>query len=111
MSRETFADGLKAALAADDQIPPATPVDAVVAHAEGALRAIGFAPDVAYMPVPRCDGCAHWLASRTANGQSRIAVGRCAMPFSTAPPQRVLLGRTPFLTRADYGCVEWKERA
>jgi hypothetical protein len=47
-----------------------------------------FKPGVAYMPVPRCDSCQLW---------GKYEPGDCP----------VILGPTA----ADFGCVQWKEKA
>lgn len=51
-----------------------------------------FKPDVAYMPVPRCETCAHWQSSTKACAALRSGPLSC---IYTAP---------------DFGCVKWKAR-
>lgn len=51
-----------------------------------------FKQDVAYMPVPRCDSCAHYTQSTQ----------ECAA-LRTGPLNVIF-------TSPDFGCVKWKER-
>lgn len=78
-----------------------------------------FKPDVAYMPVPRCETCAHWhgpqqhsngraagVGERSAHhGVSRFRIrGQCTEP--TISPEQM----DEFMTLPDFGCVDWKEK-
>lgn len=62
-----------------------------------------FKVDVAYMPVPRCDLCAHWVPVKhlehTWSACEELSTGTVA---STE-------GDDVIQTRADFGCVQWKE--
>ena len=64
-----------------------------------------FEPDVAYMPVPRCDSCAHWIPVKhlehTWSACEELSTGRVA---STE-------GDDVIQTRADFGCVQWKAKS
>lgn len=46
-----------------------------------------FKPDVAYMPVPRCETCRHWQ-------QGKHAGDYCRLLYITIP--------------TDFGCVRWE---
>lgn len=52
-----------------------------------------FRTDVAYMPVPRCDGCAQWTPSTQECAELRE--GKIFSRIFTAP---------------DFGCVRWSPR-
>lgn len=61
-----------------------------------------FQDGVAYMPVPRCDGCKHWEQYELEN------VGIClearkSILCSTG-------GNTDFETKEDFGCVRWEKK-
>lgn len=49
-----------------------------------------FKTDVAYIPVPRCDSCAHWTGMPS-------YWGSCKQLVITTPP--------------DFGCVQWRAHA
>lgn len=54
-----------------------------------------FKPDVAYMPVPRCDQCAHWVKNTTDdNGTCYHGVEQ---GFGWTTPS--------------FGCVQWKAKS
>lgn len=57
-----------------------------------------FKADVAYMPVPRCDGCRHWASDS----------GACTFIRIDAP--KMPRGSLLLLTTADFGCVRWKTK-
>lgn len=59
-------------------------------------------PDVAYMPVPRCDLCARWKRHRSSLLMGRVAAGDCRGIERFAAINA---------TREDFGCVQWKERS
>lgn len=48
-----------------------------------------FKPGVAYMPMPRCETCAHWI-------ELPYYWGRCNPLAIETPP--------------DFGCVQWKAK-
>ncbi len=52
-----------------------------------------FEVDVAYMPVPRCDSCAHWSGGSHSDGV-------CAK----------VIQLNGMLVPKDFGCVQWKEK-
>lgn len=59
-----------------------------------------FEEGVAYMPVPRCETCAHWSEFRNVDGEGECK--KMQMPTS---------GGVYYLqTTADFGCVQWKAR-
>ena len=64
-------------------------------------EAAPFKPDVAYMPVPRCESCRHW---DNIGGTNRFH-GWCRLaqhdPYSMA-------AFTSMVTHADFGCVAWR---
>lgn len=60
-----------------------------------------FKPDVAYMPVPRCEACAHWKLHKHATIESPGHYGQCMMPATVANIQS---------THEGFGCVQWKEK-
>lgn len=57
-----------------------------------------FKPDVDYMPVPRCETCAHWRPdSELTGGCMRVTIqGKVGIFY--------------FSTTANFGCVDWKEK-
>lgn len=60
-----------------------------------------FDPNTDYMPVPRCDQCRHW-------DKGNVSVGgnyrTCVEP--TISPEQM----DEFMTRADFGCVQWEAK-
>lgn len=67
------------------------------------LKHCPFEPDVAYMPVPRCDGCRHWDPSPP-NAYSRPS-GVCKVVAIYTER-----GRLPLGTAEDFGCVRWEAK-
>ncbi len=62
-----------------------------------------FKPDVAYMPVPRCETCAHWDNLATENkhhGACRLYEHDVYAPVSFSR----------MVTTENFGCVRWKEK-
>ena len=51
-------------------------------------------PDVAYMPVPRCDTCRHW--------ERHASNGVCSRHSDKT--------REALCTEGDFGCVQWDVR-
>ncbi len=60
-----------------------------------------LAPDVAYMPVPRCDTCAHW----TLRPEYVEPHGAC-----TAEEIGSDCNDYTIIVPADFGCVQWKSK-
>lgn len=64
-------------------------------------------PGDAYMPVPRCDGCAHWKRSimpdRGPCGMSMRKDGALSIFLPSMQPAQVW-------TKADFGCVQFEAR-
>ena len=58
-------------------------------------------PDVAYMPVPRCDSCGHWELDPA----YMDPVGRCLNKESKIGSD---CNDYTIMTDADFGCVQWK---
>lgn len=74
----------------------------------GEIRAIvanhaPFKPDVAYMPVPRCDSCSRWR--RALIDESR---GRCTLQTDPSSKIWTVDGDPAIMTKCDFGCVQWK---
>lgn len=67
-------------------------------------------PDIAYMPVPRCETCAYWRRFAGELLPTRLErVGTCQM--SLDPPDRhnaLVYGNLE--TEFDFGCVLWKAK-
>lgn len=73
-------------------------------------------PDTAYMPVPRCDGCAFWKAGKrqfwkTTDHSKPPAFGEC----TAARPPKVLLRadgekHVRMITLDSFGCVQFEAR-
>ena len=61
-----------------------------------------FLPDVAYMPVPRCDQCAHWERYGEADNEQ---IGKCFVHAKTA-----YSCRSGLKTHESFGCVEHKAK-
>lgn len=53
-----------------------------------------FQPDVAYMPVPRCDGCRHW---ETLDHMPNV-------------DHKAVCGLLLRLTSQDFGCTAWEAK-
>ena len=77
-----------------------------------ALRRAGFEPDVAYMPVPRCDKCKWWERcvrtprwAHTEESTSPYTFGNCGCPESKVEGSD---DGCSIVTDADFGCVQWK---
>ena len=69
-------------------------------------------PGVAYMPVPRCDGCKWWNtfvfgAGGCCDSPERM---RCATAVASADIQDAQL-TVELRTNADFGCVLWEKKA
>lgn len=62
-------------------------------------EAAPFQPDVAYMPVPRCDQCKHW-------GMPLKNVGVCVKQELKVPT----IGKMLLSTSANFGCVMWEAK-
>lgn len=74
-----------------------------------------FKPDVAYMPVPRCDQCRYWghRVDGTPHGNKGGVIA--GAPMSTCEHSRDKLrygGRENGLlwTDEDFGCVQWEAK-
>jgi len=70
-----------------------------------------FKPDVAYMPVPRCDGCRHWDHECVTG----VGTAECFRPEMSAKVDVTPLntGETininfQMRTKADFGCTLWE---
>jgi hypothetical protein len=61
-------------------------------------------PDVAYMPVPRCSTCRHWHGA--AEGSNETSDGRRTCVEPTIGTDQM----DEFMTRPDFGCVQWEEK-
>ncbi len=65
-----------------------------------------FQKDVAYMPVPRCDSCAHWMKPILP-----VIYGECRkLSYQEFPQPCSTDEDNCFQTIADFGCVEWEAR-
>ena len=66
-----------------------------------------FKPDVAYMPVPRCETCAWWERSKIFSTHGECQYAR------TDDLDRKLWATAydGVLTEADFGCTEWKVKS
>lgn len=73
------------------------------AQAGAALAFVKELQDIAYMPVPRCDGCAHW---RPNEDRSRGACGRANAEDTKMWAELY----DAVLTEPDFGCVQWKAK-
>lgn len=62
----------------------------------------------AWMKVPRCETCVHWTLT-----QDRSTVGDCEVIYHS---DRIQVGtkmvdlKTPLVTVAAFGCIQWKEK-
>jgi len=71
-------------------------------------------PDVAYMPIPRCETCAYWKTRDGIQECDRAIEGTYILDqselrfyvYTNDDPSGVGLA-----TRADFGCVEWKAKS
>ncbi len=77
--------------------PYATVYDAIVKHCP-------FKPDVAYMPVPRCETCAHWERAEYPRPGVHPA-GRCLNKVVWHQ-----YDKADIFTFEDFGCVQWKAK-
>ena len=89
-----------------------------------------FKPEVAYVPVPRCDQCAHWKPFEEDLQPARVGgivehlkaynlwpaelvltkLGDCKL--STADESKMgAFDELPVATHHDFGCVQWKAKA
>lgn len=69
-------------------------------------RGVECSEGVAYMPVPRCDACAHWTPPTPP-----IALGSCAALRTTGQPSICTADEWgEFDSRADFGCVKWSAK-
>jgi len=65
-----------------------------------------FRSDVAYMPVPRCDGCRHWTRGVIPVIKKPSCGGTCANP-----ELRAIVGEQQTMeTAEDFGCVQWEAK-
>ena len=72
--------------------------------AEVIVKHCPFKPDVAYMPVPRCDGCKHWAPLKEPDHTwSDCLVLSTGTVVSTE-------GDEVIQTRKDFGCVQWEAK-
>lgn len=64
-----------------------------------------FKRDVAYMPVPHCESCAHWR-------HMHANQGGCGYANNGEDIERRLWADMydDVVTSADFGCVQWKEK-
>lgn len=70
----------------------------------------GFEPGVAYMPVPRCDGCRWWRLDAD-NGRHRE--GECHRELEPGSGFRIdqdYTSGTRIMTAPDFGCVQWEAK-
>lgn len=81
------------------------------------LEHVPFEDGVAYMPVPRCDGCKHWSAMGIWSPRDIGVCGR--LKSFNDPAQPVSLWTvsmwndnqdTQLRTHRDFGCVAWEEK-
>lgn len=63
--------------------------------------------DVAYMPVPRCDGCKHWALDSVYIRR----IGICAMQNSSEGQVSSDCGDYTIMTESDFGCVQFEAKA
>lgn len=63
-----------------------------------------FPPDVAFMPVPRCEHCQHWEQhdSFTPTGECRQIEANDNGPVN---PSAIMPVEASLTTRSDFGCV------
>jgi hypothetical protein len=66
-----------------------------------ALNIMRFKPDVAYMPVPRCDKCKHWYV----RPEYIEPHGACMADFISSDCNDYTI-----IVSADFGCVKWEAR-
>lgn len=67
-----------------------------------------FKEGFAYMPVPRCESCAHWDPSL----DPKSPLGDCDLPDVDGIVQLESWDDAgSLITRKDFGCVEWKEKS
>jgi hypothetical protein len=69
-----------------------------------------FKPGVAYIPVPRCDRCAHWREFEGLWPPYLVLplLGDCAQ--STSDGSKMSAGSRIIKTQHDFGCVQWKAK-
>ena len=61
-----------------------------------------FKPNVAYMPVPRCDSCKWWHGG--ADGLNESLDGRKTCTEPTVPGEQM----DEFMTLPGFGCARWE---
>lgn len=69
-----------------------------------------FKPDVAYMPVPRCDGCKHW--SRWIEGEPNGSCELTKDAWQTENKAKFYAegGYVRVDTEANFGCVQFEAK-
>lgn len=88
--RRELTDGIRVPMSRSIKISPAEVGEIITVM----LRHLPFAVDVAYMPVPRCDGCRHWREFKNATG-----MGLCDKVDQLSTP-----------VPGDFGCVQWEAK-
>lgn len=61
--------------------------------------------DVAYMPVPRCDGCRHWSQYKSPYFEDQ---GACQL--GRAEQGKLWADEGAVNTFADFGCAQWEAK-
>lgn len=81
-----------------------------------------FKPDVAYMPVPRCDQCRFWRRldpeSENYTDHQVVDLGECLLlsedlPDPVGGPERMAFPHYddgPMKTLKSFGCVQWEQK-
>jgi hypothetical protein len=68
------------------------------------LKHCPMLPDVAYMPVPRCETCAHW--TQREHDKTTGICGLDVTPSHKMWPDMY----DNIVTTEDFGCVQWKKK-
>lgn len=64
---------------------------------------VPFEPEVAYMPIPRCESCRRW--TKHPPGAYPSPSGSCDVLRFTSP-----MGEWHMTTSPDFGCVRWEAK-
>lgn len=91
--------------------------------ADAIVRHYPLKLDTLYMPVPRCDSCAHWLYVRDGRlqyEQGSTNLGECRLLEHGNYARDLGISRkaiadasddkASFVTQTSFGCVQWKEK-
>jgi hypothetical protein len=74
-------------------------------HATAALAFVKKLEGVAFMPVPRCDGCKHW--DKDVSDKDR---GQCMKVYGHDDTKMWPDLYDGVNTTADFGCVQWESK-